>query len=452
MILGQGVTTNGAPLTAAQIAWPNFSPGFYPIRGIIPGTGPQYMDQNGGRPARQYQYSFSIQRELFPNLVVQASYIGNRGIWWPSYLSPTGAPGQLVNYNYLSSAILSANGLSLSNPADLATLLAPIGSPAAGRFQNKLPFTGFPLTASVAQSLRPFPQFNTNCVGAGTSGPCPLAAPLGDSWYNSLQLTADKRFSRGLQFNFAFTWSKSEDTFDGTPDVQNRALAKSISVLDQPFVTRVGVTYTLPKWGPKALSYAFGDWMLNAFAYYASGTLLLAPTSNTTGYPANLAQGTINNITFQTASPQLRVPGQPLYLKDLNCHCFDPNTQFLLNPAAWTNPAPGQFGGASYYSDFRGERRPVENFAFGRQFQIRERVKLNIRAEFTNIFNRTYLNNPTLSGIGISPQAAPVCKLPTGGNGGCSPGLQIVSGFGAINTSTVNAPPRTGQLVAQFQF
>jgi len=304
----------------------------------------------------------------------------------------------------------------------------------------------------VAQSLRPYPQFNTNCVGLTTSGPCPLAAPLGDSWYNSLQLTADKRFSRGLQFNFGFTWSKSEDTFDGTPDVQNRALAKSISSLDQPFVTRFGVTYTLPKWGPKAVSYAVRDWMVNAFAYYASGIPLLAPTSNATGYPSNLATGTINNITFQTASPQLRVPGQPLYLKDLNCRCFDPNTTFVLNPAAWTNPAPGQFGGATYYSDFRGERRPVENFAFGRQFQFRERFRLNVRAELSNIFNRTYLNNPTLSGIGISPQAAGVCKLPSGGNGACSPGLQIVSGFGSINTSTVLAPPRTGQLVAQFVF
>jgi hypothetical protein len=191
---------------------------------------------------------------------------------------------------------------------------------------------------------------------------------------------------------------------------------------------------------------------VNAFAYYASGIPLLAPTSNATGYPSNLATGTINNITFQTASPQLRVPGQPLYLKDLNCRCFDPNTTFVLNPAAWTNPAPGQFGGATYYSDFRGERRPVENFAFGRQFQFRERFRLNVRAELSNIFNRTYLNNPTLSGIGISPQATGVCKLPSGGNGACSPGLQIVSGFGSINTSTVLAPPRTGQLVAQFVF
>jgi hypothetical protein len=60
MTLGQGVSVNGAPLTAAQIAWPNLSPGFYPIRGVIPGTGPQYMDQNGA-------FTVSPSRLQWPN-------------------------------------------------------------------------------------------------------------------------------------------------------------------------------------------------------------------------------------------------------------------------------------------------------------------------------------------------------------------------------------------------
>jgi hypothetical protein len=273
-------------------------------------------------------------------------------------------------------------------------------------------------------------------------------------------LTANKRFSNGFQFDWGFTWSKSMDTFGGTPDVQNRGLAKAISSLDQPRVMRVGFTYSLPNLGPrmgtmpgaKPISWALRDWMFNGFVYYASGIPLAAPTANTTGYPSNLALGTLNNLIFQTGQLQVRT-GQPLYLHDLNCHCFDPNNTFVLNPAAWTNPAPGQYGGPSFYNDYRGERRPTENFAIGRQFRIRERVNLSVRAEFTNIFNRTYLNNPTVNGTGISPQTAPTCKLPTGGNGACSqPGMQIVSGFGAINGSTVLYPSRTGQIVARFDF
>jgi len=89
----------------------------------------------------------------------------------------------------------------------------------------------------------------------------------------------------------------------------------------------------------------------------------------------------------------------------------------------------------------------------GRHFQIRERLSLNLRVEFQNILNRVYLNNPRITGTGISPQTAPVCKLPNGSNGGCSqPGLQVVTGFGSIDNSTVPYQPRTGQLVAQFQF
>jgi hypothetical protein len=362
----------------------------------------------------------------------------------------------LVNYNFLSNQILAQNGLSLSNPADVATLLAQVGSPQAGRFQNRLPFPNFPLTATVAQSLRPYPQFNTNCTSTSTSnGPCPVNAPLGDSWYNSLQLTANKRFSHGFQADWAFTWSKSMDTFGGTPDVQNRALAKSISNLDQPLVMRIGFTYSLPnfagKLGVKPLAWALRDWMFNGFAYYASGTPLISPTANTTGYASNLNLATINNLTFQPNQYQIRT-GAPLYLQDLNCHCFDPNTQFVLNPAAWTNPAPGQYGGPAYSNDFRGERRPTENFGIGRQFRIKEKVSLSLRAEFTNILNRTYYNNPTLAGTGISPQTAPTCKLPAGGTGACAPGYLISSGFGAITTSSVLYPPRTGQIVARFEF
>ena len=131
----------------------------------------------------------------------------------------------------------------------------------------------------------------------------------------------------------------------------------------------------------------------------------------------------------------------------------------------WADPAREQFGGPSYYGDFRGERRPVENFAVGRQLQIHEGIRLHIRAEFTNIFNCTYMymndptdindptvNGPPMNGVSIRPQTAPVSKLATGGNGACSrPGMQIVSGFGSINTSTLKYPPRTRRLVARFE-
>jgi hypothetical protein len=433
------IAVNGAPITQGTIAWPNLSSSYYPIGGVLPGAGPQSYDPNGGRPARQYQYSAGIQREVARDLVVEASYVGNYGIWWYT--------GALTNLNYLSTSILTQNGLSLNSPADLATLLAPVGSAAAGRFQNKLPFTGFPLTGTVAQSLRPFPQFNS---GLGI-----LSAPLGDVSYNSLQTQVNKRFSHGFQFSYSFVWQKNMDTFGGTPDIQNRGLDWKLDPTDQTLVSKISWAYTTPKWGPnKWVSQVVRDWQITGFLQYASGTLFAIPAANTVGYPSNLNTATIAGLTFQpNANPQYEVPGQALFLNNLNCHCFDPNKSIVLNPAAWANPAPGQFGGAANTTTFNGERRPVENMGLARMFRLKERLTMNLRVEFVNIFNRTYLNNPTLSGVGIGPQTAPVCVEPNGTNGACGqPGLQTVSGFGTINTTTTLYPPRVGQLIARFQF
>jgi hypothetical protein len=152
-----------------------------------------------------------------------------------------------------------------------------------------------------------------------------------------------------------------------------------------------------------------------------------------------------------------RVSGQPLFLQDLNCHCFDPTKTLVLNAAAWALPAAGTWGTSpAYYSDYRSQRRPTENFNFGRTFRIREAMNLSIRAEFVNIFNRTVLPSPNPgSGIGaISPLTAPTCYMSgtTGPTGACSTGATIASGFGFENTVGLATGQRTGQIVARFRF
>jgi hypothetical protein len=431
MVLSQGV-----PLTAQQIVWPNLSPGQYPL--VAPGSAPLgagppvVVDQNAGRPARNYQWSVGLQRQLTPNLVVELGYVGTRGIWWP-FSGPSSNPGTLVNYNYVTSQILNTYGLSLNNPADLAILSAQIGSAAAGPFMDKLPYTGFPLTATVAQSLRPFPQFN--------SGLAPTWAPLGDTWYNSLQAKANQRLSHGLSATFAFTFSANLDNFEGTSvptDVANRQTAVMRDSLDQPFVTSWALNYTVPtirkganSAGLKMASWIARDWTIGGFFNYASGALIPPPLAN--------ASPTLSNVIFES-TVQDRVPGVPLFTHNLNCGCFDPSRVFVLNPAAWVNPPAGQFGTATFYNDYRYQRRPTESMAFGRAFRIREAMSLNLRVEFQNIFNRTEVNNP----LATNPQAAQTVNPVTG---------QTTAGFGYINTlgSTFGAP-RQGMIVARFQF
>src|SRR5262249_29511639 len=141
-----------------------------------------------------------------------------------------------------------------------------------------------------------------------------------------------------------------------------------------------------------------------------------------------------------------RVPGAPLFNQDLNCHCFDPTTTFVLNPAAWSDPAPGQFGtSAAYYSDYRYQRHPQENLALGRTFRIKERASFNVRMEVSNIFNRAQMPNPSVSNAQQSQ---------TKNGAGIA-----TAGFGFIATATTGASTsvgtptsRQGAIVARLVF
>ncbi len=444
-----GNISYGNPLfTLAQgspykITWPNFDPGQYPLPNTT--SGPLIsIASDAGRPARQVQWSIGVQHALTKDLLVEAAYVGNRGVWWtsPSQVSP----------NAITTQMLAADGFDLNNAAAVQTLLAkplsqvtPTLLAAAGLPPNTTagqpPYPGFPLTSTVAQSLRPYPQFSTITYF--------LSPALGNTWYDSLQAKVTKRYSHGLALQGSFTWAKqltlgteaADPYFVGPAaqvnDVFNRKLNKYLSGYDQPFLLVLSPTYTTPRptvafLQNKFISYFLQDWQLGAVLRYGSGLPILSPTAN------NSLLASLGRNTFEN-----RVPGVPLFTHDLNCHCFDPSKTFVLNPAAWSEPGPLQFGtAAAYYSDYRYERHPIENVSLGRQFRIKERMSIQIRMEFTNIFNRTYIPNPSSTGGSVAPQLTnPV----TG---------QTTSGFGQVNTvgGGIGAAPRSGQLIARFTF
>ena len=156
-------------------------------------------------------------------------------------------------------------------------------------------------------------------------------------------------------------------------------------------------------------------------------------------HPPNLHSPQDASAPAERSASANRVPGQPLFLAALNCHCIDPNREFVLNPAAWSNPANGVYGTAArYYSDYRYQRRPDEELSLGRTFRIRERMSFSVRGEFFNVFNRTYMNNPT-SGNALATPTRNASGVP-------------VSGFGMINTGSLNNFPRNGQVIARFQW
>jgi|SRR5579871_3608707 len=411
--------------TIPQPLWPNFDPGQTPLPGGTTSGFLSYVDPNAARPPRQNQWSIGVQREFTHNLVIEASYVGNRGVWWS---------GPLGFINQVSPQAFAAYGLSpYTNAADNLLLGQTLASSAViSRFGNIVPYAGYAATNTLANALRPFPQFSTITV---------QNSPTGRTWYDSLQMKGTKRLSRGLQINGTFTWSKSMVGIRPNLFVDS---TKSLQATDQPFVFNTNIVYTTQKWFDNRLvAAATKDWSIGAFLQYSSGTPLTPPAATNTNYIGG--------------SEMFRVPGQPLYLKNLNCGCINPYYDVVLNPNAWANPANGTFGPATgtYYDDFRSARRPSENMNLARTFHFKERLSLQLRAEFTNIFNRTQIGNPGTT----APQSAPTRNAAG----------QYTGGFGVINLTvsgpyiapgyTLNAvvgqlyqPPRSGTLIARFTF
>jgi Carboxypeptidase regulatory-like domain/TonB dependent receptor-like, beta-barrel len=438
--LQDGLTYNRDDLYAA-----NLDPGIRPLPGQTSSFGDAWWgvirDRNGGRPGRVNQWNIAVQRELLKDFVVEVAYVGNRGVWLEA--------NDLVNVNAVNPARLQALGLNLNAPADRQLLTSRIDSPLAAQRGFRAPYVGYPGSATVAQTLRPFPQFNDR-LGVRW-------APLGNNWYDSLQVKLTKRYSRGLDLTAAFTWQKELVLGSGgnpglgggtTNNVFDRDAQKSLAASSQPFIFVTGFNYTTPRFGSNRLvREILGNWTIGGMLRYASGALIRVPSSNN-NLASLLGQGTGTRFN--------RVPGQPLFLKDPNCGCIDPRQDLVLNPAAWVDAPPGQFGSsAGFYNDYRWQRQVTENMSLGRRFPIKERMSFEIRAEFFNIFNRLMLPMPT---PGADQGGNPAATLTRNSAG------ELTGGFGFINPSNVGTTganvgasglltvPRNGQLVARFQF
>jgi hypothetical protein len=446
-----------------KIKFPDFDPGQQPLAGTI-GNPTNMVDPQAGRPARIWQWSIGLQREINRNLVAEAAYIGNRGVWWAAQtLSP-----------YASNGIppwkLAALGLNLENPDDRRLLTSPINSTyAAQRGFATPPYPGFPAGLTVAQTLRPFPQF---------TGIVQTWNPLGNTWYDALQTKVTKRLSQGLDFVVTYTYSKTlvlgaeENNNYGSVvnpiinNVFNRQANKTLSGLDQPHSLIIAGTYKPPSllagasgFASNLLSWITSDWQIGAVMRYASGFPFRVPASTTN----------LNSLIFQGTLVE-RVPGVPLFNDtwvdkqgkthtneplDINCGCFDPRRTFVLNPKAWKNPPDGRFSTSnSHYDDYRMQRRPSESVSLARSFKFKERASLTIRAEFTNIFNRIGLNVPTLTNP-FSAQTIDRDGYTTGGFGYISPAAVGGSNTNpaAASAATFATPtPRQGTIVARLQF
>ncbi|MCU1336427.1 MAG: Cna B-type protein [Bryobacterales bacterium] len=459
-----GLLQNGIPSNVVAV-WPTFNPAAGQAVGSVVAP-PTLLDANSGRPARLLQWNVTMQREINRNFVVEAGYVGNRGVWWEtSSLSLT----PLNPVNALSQQTLRSLGFNdFTSPTEAALLTTTISSLSAAqkstlaaRGVSFTPYANFPSTQTVRQSLVPYPQYSGLLAPAGS--------PLGKTWYDSLQVTATKRYSHGFLVNANYNFSKNLDEL-GSPDPLNRGLGKNISANDLPHAFRLTTQYEvparihsdLPVLKNKVVAYALSGWSTGWTLSYQSAPLVGLPTSSGStpisqflGYgpgPAQLKQNADGSFMSPWSVDWTDYSGNhhtdPL---DINCHCFDPTKTQVLNPAAWVNVPNGQFAAnQSSIRSFRSFRVPSESANFGRNFRIKERVNLNLRVEFTNIFNR--MQWPTVpvtapAGIILGNFSSPAVKFTSGPNAGL-----YSSGFGVINPTAGTQGYRTGTFVARIQF
>ncbi len=484
--------SNGDPLSNIDRVFPVYQqypfsagPGTCGLNSNLPCIPPAEpfitIAKNAGRLPRIFQWSIGLQREVMPNLLVEAAYVGNRGAWFtaplmdqqsfngltPSYLAglATEGPGGAGVYG-------ATSGINIQNPAQFALLSEPISNPNVTAMFPLLKnpsnvYPGFPSSEPLYQALRPYPQW----LGV----PNFLGPPDGDTWYDSLQVKVTKRYSHGLSAQGAYTWSKNltnaanSNTSYFTPggiqmsDPFNTANIKQLSALDQPQVMVISFSYTTPKInnflgdnpGGKAVRWLARDWTVSGVLKYASGALIATPQS-TNNLWTNLGYDSTGPLNF-TGPETLEnyVSGQSCLALNPNSH-FNPTSTVALNAAAWYNQPTEMFGdSAGYYSDCRWQRQPAESLSLGRIFRVKEKYQLLIQAQFFNVFNRVVLPMPA-TGATASTTAVTSENTLAGYPACGTPGVPcaISGGFGAVavNGSTGIGNPRSGQLVARFTF
>jgi len=428
--IAAGQLSNGIPYSPSTLIATDFDPGAYPNPGQL-NSPPPFIVPNNGRPPRYLQSTIGIEREIANNLTVNISFIDDRGVWLNS-------DGLTNTTNELTPSVLSQKyGLDVTNPADFSLLTQPISSASVAARGFTPPYATFPSGASLAQALRPFPQF-------GNIGD--YYEHNGNWWYDAFQVKVTKRLSNGLSGGLGYSWSKnlgtisSTGTYTTTIPIQDPALPpksqKSYVAIDQPQMLNFYFNYELPAFsfdqtGWKRLFLA--GWTADGIFHYQSGFPIQVPNSTST----------LTSVTFADAVWANRVPHQKLFLHSLNDHNVNPRTTFFLNPAAWANPALGQYANSRpYYGDFRGPRYPNEQLGVGKVVPLREGLKFSLRADFFNVFNRW-----AYPGLNMG---SPFATSQYGGDG------SIVNGFGflgdGISGAGGNFAPRSGEFVARIEF
>lgn len=391
----QGITSgfnwdNGFPQNYQRP--PTINPGF----GV--GSGTTMWNSSAIEPSYTQSFNFGTQYQLASNWLLDVGYVGTKA---------TRLSTGVFNVNQVDPKYLSLGNL----------LTRPIDDPAVVAAGFSRPYPTF--TGSLAQSLRPFPQY----AGIDTN----RSENVGNSSYHSLQAKIEKQFSNGLFLLSSYTWSKtltdSSSALSGffsttARDQYNRRLEKALSIFDVPHRLVAAFNYELPIGPGKPIANVsgakgklIGGWQVNGILNYQSGEPIGVGVNNT--LPLFNSRNLPNVVAG--VSPILADKGS-----------FDPAKDLLLNSRAFTEPAPFTFGNApSLLSNARTFNNYNEDFGIMKRTYFTEAINVEFRFEMFNAFNRVRFASPATN-------------------------LSDPFNFGKV-TSQANSP-RTSQFALKFNF
>jgi len=357
---------NVSPVFTLGTGVPSYSSSQTLTPTALNGTTGSYYASNVGEMPRTQNYSLSVQRQITSNTVIEVSYVADKNT---RQVNPN-----LVNINQLDPSYLSLGSATLTSTATAANLAA-IGA--------SLPYAGF--SGTVAQALRPIPQYSTL-----TS----LGAKAGSSNYNAGQVVLTKRLSHGLTMGANYTYGKalgySYTTLEGNTGTDNSVQNAYNTSADYTLLPE-DIRHALVLHEAYELPFGKGRWLLhegrltNAFV---GGWTLSGIERYQSGYPLPLVMSSNALPIFNYYQRPNLVPGVDPS-SHISSHNFNPATSNIFNPAAFAAPGNSSFGNAKpTYSNLRNFPVLTEDVQLTKQTQLTEKLAWSFYAQAFNPANR----------------------------------------------------------------
>ncbi len=354
------------------------------------------------------QYNFSIQREIAKDLLLQINYVGSQGHrLLASHDINAGNPQTCLDLQTISTLLnnpnlycgptLEDNTYQFTLPAG-ANLTMPNGQVLTGAAGGTPIFLAGTRPYSAPNCVTNGPTAGTNCPANGSPIFTNIFAEdtIANSAYNSLQTMLEKRFSHGVQFQAAYTFSKSLDwasSFEETLNPFDFKKSRALSLFNsaQRFVINYVWDIPVPKYqGVKGK--ILDDWEISGITQFQSGFPIRLQTQDDNELIGSL-------FFFGTGAPQLNGPLQivnPKTVQTFNTYNYGPVTgHFYLNAdqTKFTDPTPGTFS-TTPRSVCCGPGQNEWDLTFSKKFSITEARYFQFRTDIFNLFNKTQFVNP----------------------------------------------------------